>query len=113
MERLDLIALTSQVGTSCYREINGKKVYDFKRVVITVNNPDGSKKKYIIVREACRSDRFMHHIETYTIPAETFWYDEKRNKRWTWYNTDEHFASKLNKLSREIAKTNHEIRVFD
>ena len=99
MKTLDLIKLTSQVGTSCYREIEGKKVYDFKRVIITVNKPNGDKKKYDIGREAYKRSRFLHHIETYTI-LEGSVYNERHNVRLKWYNTDEVFETKLKRLEK-------------
>ena len=112
MKNLDLVAMTSEIGTSCYREIEGEKLYDFKRVHIVVTNDDGSKKRYDIHRGSGRPQKYMHHIETHTIPADATWYDSERNKRWKWYD-DSNFNTKLQKLAREISKTNHEIRIID
>lgn len=106
---IDLVALTSERGDSCYHEHNGEKIYDFRRVTITVNNADGSSKKYLIVRSTAVHSRYKHYIETYTIPADATWYDSQRNKRWKWYD-DSNFDTKLKKLAREIAKTDHAIR---
>lgn len=110
-EKLDLVAMTSQRGDSCYREIKGEKVYDFKRVVITVTRADGSRKKYEINRATCGHQTYKHHIETYVIPAEAYWFDSQRNKCWKWYD-DTNFDRKLHKLSREIAKTNYQIQLW-
>jgi hypothetical protein len=113
MEKLDLIALTSQVGTGCYREIEGKKVYDFKHVIITVNKSNGDKKEYDILREAYnKSSRSMHHIETYTIKEDSFFHNDRHNVRLKWYNTDDKFNTKLKKLERELAKQDYEIRLW-
>ena len=109
--QLDLVALTSQRGDSCYREIAGEKVYDFKRVIITVTRADGSRKKYEINRATCGHQTYKHHIETYVVPADACWYDSQRNKCWKWYD-DTNFDAKLYKLSREIAKTDHRIELW-
>ena len=111
MKTLDLIKLTSQVGTSCYREIEGKKVYDFKRVIITVNKPNGDKKKYDIGREAYKRSRFLHHIETYTI-MDGSTYDDRLHVRYKFYNTDAEFHAKLKRLERELTKLDYEIRIW-
>jgi hypothetical protein len=111
MKTLDLIALTSQVGTSCYREVEGEKLYDFKRVLITVTKPNGDKKKYDIVREAYKKSRFLHHIETYTI-MEGSTYDDRQHVRYKFYNTDEVFETKLKRLERELVKLDYEVRVI-
>ena len=111
IKRPDLVAMTSERGESCYREIAGEKVYDFKRVHIVVTNDDGSKKRYDIHRGSGRLQKYMHHIETHTIPANATWYDSERNKRWKWYD-DMNFDAKLRKLSREIAKTDHRIELW-
>jgi hypothetical protein len=110
-EKIDLIALTSQRGDMCYREIKGEKIYDFRRVIITVTHPDGSKKKYEINRATCGYQTFKHHIETYTVPKDAYWFDTQRGKRWKWY-TDENFNDKLKKLSREIEKTDYKIELW-
>jgi hypothetical protein len=107
-ERLDLIALTSQRSDMCYRVINGENVYDFRRVIIKVTNPDGSIKRYEIVRSITGRE---HHIETYTTPKEAYWFDTQRDKRWKWYN-DAQFEAKLKKLNREIAKTDYQIQLW-
>ena len=111
MEKLDLIALTSQVGTGCYRKIDGKKVYDFKHVIITVNKPNGDKKKYDICREAYKRSTFLHNIETYTI-LEGSIYNERHNVRLKWYNTDAEFETKLKRLEKELAKLDYQIRIW-
>ena len=110
-EKLDLVAMTSQRGDSCYREIDGEKVYDFKRVVITVTRADGSRKKYEIVRATCGHQSYLHHIETYVVPKDAYWFDTQRNKCWKWYD-DANFDRKLHKLSREIAKTTYQIQIW-
>jgi len=111
-EKLDLVVMTSERGDSCYREINGEKIYDFKRVIITVNNIDGSRKVYDIMRGACGNQLYKNHIETRTIPADGEWYNESHYKKFKFYN-DEKFDVKLIKLAKEIAKTNHEIRILN
>jgi hypothetical protein len=109
-EKLDLVAMTSQRGDSCYREIEGEKVYDFRRVIITVTRADGSTKKYEINRATC-GHIYKHHIETYVVPADADWLDSQRNKCWKWYD-DTNFDAKLHKLSREIAKTDYQIQLW-
>ena len=111
IKRPDLVAMSSERGESCYREIDGVRIYDFRRVIITVTNADGSRKKYYINRATCGHQKYMHHIETHTIPADATWFDSERNKRWKWYD-DSNFNAKLQKLAREIAKTNHEIHIW-
>ena len=111
IEKLDLVALTSERGDSCYREINGEKMYDFKRVIITVTNSDGSRKRYEIFRGSCGEQKYKNHIETHTIPADGIWYDKSRYNKHKFYD-DSNFDAKLTKLAREIAKTNYEIRVL-
>jgi hypothetical protein len=110
-EKLDLVAMTSQRGDSCYREIEGEKVYDFRRVIITVTRADGSRKKYEINRATCGHQTYKHHIETYVVPADADWLDSQRNKCWKWYD-DNNFDAKLHKLSREIAKTDYQIQLW-
>jgi hypothetical protein len=110
-EKLDLVAMTSQRGDSCYREIEGEKVYDFKRVIITVTRADRSTKKYEINRATCGHQTYKHHIETYVVPADADWLDSQRNKCWKWYD-DNNFDAKLHKLSREIAKTDYQIQLW-
>ena len=110
-EKLDLVAMTSQRGDMCYREIEGEKVYDFRRVVITVTRADGSRKKYEINRATCGHQTYKHHIETYVVPADADWFDSQRNKCWKWYS-DTKFDAKLHKLSREIAKTDYQILLW-
>ena len=110
-EKLDLVAMTSQRGDMCYREIKGEKVYDFKRVVITVTRADGSRKKYEIVRATCGHQSYLHHIETYVVPKDAYWFDTQRNKCWKWYD-DANFDRKLRKLSREITKTTYQIQLW-
>ena len=108
---LDLVAMTSQRGDMCYREIEGEKVYDFRRVVITVTRADGSTKKYEINRATCGHQTYKHHIETYVVPKDADWFDSQRNKCWKWYD-DNNFDAKLHKLSREIAKTDYQIHIW-
>lgn len=110
-EKLDLVAMTSQRGDSCYREIEGEKVYDFRRVIITVTRADGSRKKYEINRATCGHQTYKHHIETYVVPADADWLDSQRSKCWKWYD-DNNFDAKLHKLSREIAKTDYQIQLW-
>ena len=109
-KRPDLVAMTQERGEFCYREIKGVRIYDFKRVIITVTNADGSRKKYYINRATCGHGKFIHYIETHTIPADNTWWDERQNGRFKWYD-DSNFNAKLHRLAREIAKTNHDIRV--
>ena len=112
MERLDLVALTSQVGTSSWREIDGERLYDFKQVIITVNKPNGDKKKYIIGREAYKRSQFLHHIETYTLKEDSYFHNDRHNTRYKFYNTDELFETKLKRLERELAKQDYEVRFW-
>ena len=108
---IDLVAMTSQRGDMCYREIAGEKVYDFRRVIITVTRADGSRKKYEINRATCGHQTYKHHIETYVLPKDANWLDSQRNKCWKWYD-DMKFDAKLKHLSREIAKTDHRIDIW-
>ena len=112
IEKLDLVAMTSERGDSCYRVINNEEIYDFKRVIITVTNEDGSRKRYEIFRGSCGEQKYKNHIETYTIPADGIWYNESCHKKWKFYD-DGKFDAKLTKLAREITKTNYEIRVLN
>ena len=114
MEKLDLIALTSQVdSTGCYREIEGKQVYDFKRVLITVNKPNGDTKEYDICREVHNAkDKTWHHIETYTLKTDSFFHDDKHHARYKFYDTDDKFNTKLKRLERELAKQDYEVRLW-
>ena len=61
-EKLDLVAMRSQRGDSCYREIAGEKVYDFRRVVITVTRADGSTKKYELNRATCGHQTYAYML---------------------------------------------------
>ena len=49
---IDLVAATCNESVNSFTVYkDGTQVADFRRVVITVLNPDGSQKKYIIQRQ--------------------------------------------------------------
>ena len=109
---IDLVALTCNESSNCFTiDKNGDKAADFKRVVITVLNQDGSKKKYIIQRQnRLYAIGIGHSIDTYTIPADATWYNSQRNSRYKLYN-NEGFKKKLERLTKELRKVNYEYRI--
>ena len=109
---IDLVAATCIESVNCFTvSKDGTQVADFKRVVITVLNQDGSKKKYIIQRQnSLYAIGTSHSIDTYTIPADATWYNSQRNSRYKLYN-NEGFKKKLERLTKELRKVNYEYRI--
>lgn len=109
---IDLVAATCNESTMCGTVgKDGVTVMDFKRVVITVMNNDGSKKKYIIQRQnSLYQIGTNHSIETYTIPANATWYDSQRNRIYKLYDNAK-FSKKLETLTKELRKLNYESRI--
>ena len=109
---IDLVAATCNKSTICGTVgKDGVTVMDYKRVVITVLNADGSKKKYIIQRQnSLYQIGTNHSIETYTIPADATWYDSQRNRIYKHYD-NEAFKKKLERLTKELRKLNYESRI--
>jgi len=109
---IDLVAATCNESVNCFTvDKDGTEVADFRRVVITVMNADGSQKKYIIQRQnslyAIGTD---HSIESYTIPADATWYYSSRHRIYKLYD-DDGFAKKLERLTKELRKLNYESRI--
>ena len=114
MKTLDLIKLTSQLGTSCHVDIEGKKINEFKQVLITINKPNGDKKKYEITREANQGRfYFKHRIESYSLLADPLYHNGRQHSRYKTYNTDGEFDIKLKRLERELVKLDYEVRVVN
>ena len=112
MKTLDLIKLTSQVGTSYRLDIKGEKINEFKQVLITINKPNGNKKKYEITREANQGRFFFkHRIETYSLLADPLYHKGKHHSRYKTYNTDDEFDIKLKRLEKELSKLDYKVRV--
>ena len=109
---IDLVAATCNKSTICGTVgKDGVTVMDYKRVVITVLNADGSKKKYIIQRQnSLYQIGTNHSIETYTIPADATWYDSQRNRIYKHYD-DASFKKKLERLTKELRKLNYVSRI--
>jgi hypothetical protein len=109
---IDLVAATCNQSANCFTVgKDGTQVADFRRVVITVLNPDGSQKKYIIHRQnRLYAIGTNHSIETYTIPANATWYDSQRNRIYKLYD-NESFKKKLERLTKELRKLNYESRI--
>ena len=106
---IDLVAATSNESSNCFTvRKDGTQVADFRRVVITVSNPDGSQKKYIIQRQ---KSLYNHHsIDSYTIPADAPWYHSSRHRIYKMYD-DAGFAKKLERLTKELRNVNYESRI--
>ena len=109
---IDLVAATCNKSVNCFTVYkDGTEVADFKRVVITVLNPDGSQKKYIIQRQnSLYAIGTNHSIESYTIPADATWYYSSRHRIYKLYD-DASFKKKLEKLTKELRKVNYEYRI--
>ena len=109
---IDLVAATSNQSANCFTvRKDGTQVADFRRVVITVSNPDGSQKKYFIQRQnRLYAIGARHSIESYTIPADATWYHSSRHRIYKMYD-DAGFAKKLEHLTKELRKTNYEYRI--
>ena len=109
---IDLVAATCNESVNCFTVYkDGSEVADFKRVVITVSNQDGSKKKYIIQRQnRLYAIGTNHSIESYTIPADATWYNSQRHRIYKHYD-DASFKKKLEKLTKELRKVNYEYRI--
>ena len=109
---IDLVAASSTESTNCFTVgKDGIRIPDYRSVIITVLNPDGSQKVYRIHRQnqlyqiGCN-----HHIESYTRKADPQWYDPIQNKNWKQYD-NEGFKKRLEKLSKELRKLNYEVRI--
>jgi len=109
---IDLVAATCNESVNCFTvNKDGSELADFKRVVITVLNQDGSKKKYIIHRQnSLYAIGTNHSIESYTIPADATWYYSSRHRIYKLYD-DDGFAKKLERLTKELRKVNYEYRI--
>ena len=109
---IDLVAATCNESVNCFTvNKDGSELADFKRVVITVLNQDGSKKKYIIHRQnSLYAIGTNHSIESYTIPADATWYYSSRHRIYKLYD-DDGFAKKLERLTKELRKVNYETRI--
>ena len=109
---IDLVAATCNKSTICGTVgKDGVTVMDYKRVVITVLNPNGSQKKYIIQRQnSLYQIGTNHSIETYTIPADATWYWSQRHRIYKLYDNVS-FKKKLERLTKELCKTNYEYRI--
>lgn len=108
----DLVAATSTESVNCFTATqDGSRAADFCRVVITIVNADGSKKKYIIQRQnRLYATSANHSIESYTIPANATWYNSQCNNRYKRYNNAD-FEMKLKRLARDIRKLNYFVRI--
>jgi len=109
---INLVAATCNQSANCFTVgKDGTQVADFRRVVITVMNADGSQKKYIIQRQnSLYAIGTNHSIETYTIPANATWYYSSRHRIYKHYD-DDGFKKKLEKLTKELRKLNYESRI--
>ena len=109
---IDLVAATCNESVNCFTvSKDGSEVADFRRVVITVSNQDGSKKKYIIQRQnQLYAIGTNHSIESYTIPADATWYYSSRHRIYKLYD-NEAFMKKLERLTKELRKLNYESRI--
>ena len=109
---IDLVAATCNQSANCFTVgKDGTQVADFRRVVITVMNADGSQKKYIIQRQnSLYAIGTNHSIESYTIPADATWYYSSRHRIYKHYD-DASFKKKLEKLTKELRKLNYESRI--
>ena len=109
---IDLVAATCNESVNCFTvDKDGTEVADFRRVVITVMNADGSQKKYIIQRQnSLYAIGTNHSIETYTIPANATWYYSSRHRIYKHYDNTK-FSRKLETLTKELRKLNYESRI--
>ena len=109
---IDLVAATCNKSTYCGTVgKDGVTVMDYRRVAITVLNPDGSQKKYIIQRQnQLYAIGTNHSIESYTIPADATWYHSSRHRIYKHYD-DAGFKKKLERLTKELRKLNYESRI--
>ena len=109
---IDLVAATSNQSANCFTvRKDGTQVADFRRVAITVLNQDGSKKKYIVQRQnSLYAIGTNHTIESYTVPADATWYWSERHRIYKHYDNDA-FRKKLERLTKELRKTNYEYRI--
>ena len=109
---IDLVAATCNESVNCFTvRKDGTQVADFRRVVITVSNPDGSKKKYIVQRQnSLYAIGTNHSIESYTIPADATWYHSSRHRIYKLYDNDA-FRKKLERLTKELRNVNYEYRI--
>ena len=109
---IDLVAATCNESTMCGTVgKDGVTVMDFKRVVITVMNEDGSQKKYIIQRQNRLYQMGTNHsIETYKYFPDARWYSRTANKKYKLYD-NEKFNKKLEKLTKELCKLNYRVQI--
>ena len=109
---IDLVAATCNESTMCGTVgKDGVTVMDFRRVVITVMNEDGSQKKYIIQRQnRLYAIGTNHSIETYKVLPDAPWFCRSTNSKHKFYD-NEKFKKKLEKLTKELRKLNYESRI--
>ena len=101
MESINLIELSLIKSEYCFTvNADGSRSPQFGRVLIRVENEDGSLKYYNIQR--CHMDKY-HSIETYTLQPNRYCYSEDRdNKRYKIYKKED-FDKRLNKISKQLA----------
>lgn len=108
MTPAELVAATFNESTSCFTVKDGIQVPDYRTVVITVLNENGSKKFYRFCRQNQLYKGVKHSIESYTKTEYATWYNEVTGKNWKQYDNDG-FDNRLKKLARELRKTNYQV----
>ena len=105
MTPAELVAATLNESTSCFTCKDGIRVPEYRTVVITVLNENGSKKIYHVSRQ---NNGGSHSIESYTKPVDATWYNSSTGKNWKQYN-NAGFDKRLKKLARELRKENYQV----
>jgi len=109
---IDLVAATCNQSANCFTVgKDGTQVADFRRLVITVMNEDGSQKKYIIQRQnRLYAIGTNHSIETYKVLPDAPWFCRSTNSKHKHYD-NEKFKKKLEKLTKELCKLNYRVQI--
>jgi hypothetical protein len=108
MTPAELVAATFNESTTCFTVKDGIQVPDYRTVVITVLNENGSKKIYRFSRPNQLYKGVNHIIESYTKPVDATWYNPSTGKNWKQYDNDG-FDKRVKKLARELRKTNYQV----
>ncbi len=107
MTPAELVAATLNESTTCFTfSKDGIQIADYRTVVITVLNENGSKKIYRFRREHRLG--VNHVIESYTKPVDATWYNPSTGKNWKQYDSVG-FEKRVMKLARELRKSNYQV----
>ena len=109
MTPAELVAATFNKSLTCFTVgKDGTQVPDYRNVVITVLNENGSEKIYRFSRQNQLYKGHKHIIESYTKPVDATWYNPSTGKNWKQYDNDG-FDKRLKKLARELRKENYQV----